>query len=96
MAANVTTKKVFMHSALAAVVSVGLSMAAVNAQAAPKLAMEKCYGIAKAGQNDCGSTKNACAGQAKTNGSPNQWLFVPKGTCKKIVGGHLKPPAAKK
>ncbi|HYD59928.1 MAG TPA: DUF2282 domain-containing protein [Noviherbaspirillum sp.] len=55
---------------------------------------EKCFGVAKAGQNDCASTTGAhsCAGQAKKDNDPNEWKFVAKGTCEKM-GGKL---AAKK
>nr|VFJ63033.1 MAG: Predicted integral membrane protein (DUF2282) [Candidatus Kentron sp. FW] len=51
---------------------------------------EKCAGIAKAGMNDCGTSKHACGGQAKTDADPKEWIYVPKGTCKKIVGGTVK------
>lgn len=56
--------------------------------------MEKCYGIAKAGKNDCGSAIEACAGQSKTDGAKGSWLAVPKGTCDKIVGGSTEEPKA--
>lgn len=64
-----------------------------SAQAAEK---EKCYGVAKAGQNDCGSANGShgCAGQAKTDNDGNEWKFVAKGTCEK-AGGKTTPPAAK-
>lgn len=51
---------------------------------------EKCYGVAKAGQNDCASGVHSCAGQAKTDKDPNEWKYVAKGTCEKM-GGALKP-----
>jgi uncharacterized membrane protein len=52
---------------------------------------EKCYGIAKAGQNDCASTgNNSCGGTSKLNSDPNAWLYVPEGYCDRIVGGSLK------
>ena len=60
---------------------------------------EKCAGIAKAGHNDCGATdgSHACAGQAKTDLSDVEWIYVPEGTCKKIVGGTVyKTKPAKK
>lgn len=52
---------------------------------------EKCAGIAKAGQNDCGATdgSHACAGQAKKDASPTEWVYVPEGSCEKIVGGKV-------
>jgi uncharacterized membrane protein len=52
---------------------------------------EKCYGIAKAGQNDCGTATHGCAGQATVDKDPAEWKFVPKGTCEK-AGGKLVPP----
>ena len=63
-------------------------------QAAPEdEKTEKCYGIAKAGKNDCSGPKHVCAGQAKTDGNPKEWLKVPKGTCERIVGGILSKDA---
>ena len=62
-----------------------------NANAEPKN-MEQCFGIAKAGMNDCSSNKSAhsCAGQATKNNDPMDFVAVPKGTCEKIAGGTLK------
>jgi len=68
-----------------------LGMSASPAFAADKVKMEKCFGIAKAGKNDCSSNKSAhaCAGQATKNNDPMDFVAVPKGTCDKIAGGHL-------
>jgi len=52
---------------------------------------EKCYGVAKAGKNDCAGAAHACAGQSKKDGAPSEWLKLPAGTCEKIVGGSLSP-----
>jgi uncharacterized membrane protein len=52
---------------------------------------DKCYGAAKAGQNDCGTLVHACAGQATVDNDPAEWKYVPKGSCEK-VGGKLNPP----
>lgn len=52
-------------------------------------ATEKCYGIAKAGKNDCGANGHSCAGQAAKDADGKEWIHVPKGTCEKIVGGSL-------
>lgn len=50
--------------------------------------MEKCFGVAKAGLNDCGTaTNNGCAGSSKVDSDKSAWIYVPKGTCNKIVGG---------
>ncbi len=50
---------------------------------------EKCYGIAKAGKNDCQTDHSSCAGTSKKDGQTDAWLAVPKGACQKIVGGKL-------
>lgn len=52
-------------------------------------AKEKCYGVAKAGKNDCGANGHSCAGQAAKDADGKEWIYVPKGTCEKIVGGSL-------
>jgi uncharacterized membrane protein len=51
--------------------------------------IEKCYGISKAGKNDCQTATSSCAGTSKKNAAADAWLSVPKGTCDKIVGGKL-------
>ena len=58
---------------------------------AGKEGFEKCQGIAKAGQNDCGANGHGCAGYAAVDGDANEWVYVPEGTCDKIVGGSVKP-----
>lgn len=60
----------------------------------PAAAKEKCFGVAKAGQNDCASVvgTHSCAGQSKVDMDKTEWKFVPKGTCEKM-GGTLKAPA---
>ena len=74
--------------------ALALGLVATNAQAAEKAPMEKCHGIVKAGKNDCQTASSACAGTAKKDGQKDAWIYVPKGTCDKIVGGQLA--AAKK
>jgi uncharacterized membrane protein len=51
---------------------------------------EKCYGIAKAGQNDCGTAAHDCSGQARTDNDPAEWKFVAKGSCQ-AAGGKPAP-----
>jgi uncharacterized membrane protein len=65
-----------------------LSLTSVSAYAADDANMEKCYGIAKAGKNDCAGPAHACAGQSKMS-SGKEWIKLPKGTCDRIVGGSL-------
>jgi len=52
---------------------------------------QKCYGIVKAGSNDCQTSTHACAGTSESDGDSESWIYLPKGTCEKIVGGSLKP-----
>lgn len=49
---------------------------------------EKCFGIAKAGQNDCASVSgtHSCAGQSKVDMDKMEWKYVAKGTCKDMKG----------
>jgi uncharacterized membrane protein len=51
--------------------------------------VEKCYGVSKAGKNDCQTATSSCAGTSKKDAEASAWLSVPKGTCEKIVGGKL-------
>ena len=78
---------------LAALAAVLALMAAAMTTAAAAQGQEKCYGVAKAGQNDCGTAKHACAGEgAKTDNDPGEWKYVAKGTCQ-AMGGKTTPPA---
>ena len=49
----------------------------------------KCYGIAKAGKNDCGTATHGCAGAAKVDNDPAEWKYAPKAECEKL-GGKLE------
>ncbi|HEY2344704.1 MAG TPA: DUF2282 domain-containing protein [Xanthomonadaceae bacterium] len=57
---------------------------------------DKCFGISKAGQNDCASTTgtHACAGQSKKDNDPTDFKYVAKGTCK-TMGGMMSMPKKK-
>ena len=72
-------------SALASVLAMGLLNTASAADAAGK---EKCFGVAKAGTNDCAnlSGSHSCAGQNKNAMAVDEWNYVAKGTCEKIGG----------
>jgi uncharacterized membrane protein len=77
-------QRLIVSSALASVLALGLAGAA---QAQPK-DKDKCYGVSKAGQNDCANQANthSCAGQSKVDNSMDDWKFVAKGTCQKLGG----------
>lgn len=51
---------------------------------------DKCYGVVKAGKNDCQTANSACAGTSTKDGQKDAWVYVPKGTCDKLVGGSMK------
>jgi uncharacterized membrane protein len=77
-----------LQGSLASLIAIGLAGVANNALAA-KGDTEKCAGVAKAGKNDCGTSKSACAGTATADRDPEAWILVPNGTCEKIAGGKL-------
>jgi uncharacterized membrane protein len=54
---------------------------------------EKCFGVVKAGANDCETATNSCAGTSVEDGQGDAWVLVPKGLCEKLVGGSLEPKA---
>jgi uncharacterized membrane protein len=88
-------KRILISSAIAGVLA-AVAGADSMAQDKPK---EKCYGIAKAGQNDCGTAKHSCAGKAAKDNDPAEWKYVAAGTCEKAGGkssGEAKKPDAKK
>ncbi|RTR27658.1 DUF2282 domain-containing protein [Shewanella atlantica] len=76
---------------VAGILAAGISVGA-NAVPEQPTQWEKCAGIAKAGANDCGALdgSHGCAGQAKSDNLPNEWVYVPAGTCEKITGGVVK------
>ena len=74
--------------ALSSLLAAGVAIAPL-AQAADA-PTEKCYGVAKAGKNDCASAGHACAGQSSA-ASGKEWIKVPAGTCERLVGGSLTP-----
>lgn len=80
-------------AALAAIGSISALLAG-NVVAVPDQPKnwEKCAGIAKAGKNDCGALDGShqCSGMAKTDSEKTEWVYVPQGTCEKIVGGMVK------
>ena len=66
--------------------------------AAQDKSKEKCYGIAKAGQNDCGNLAgtHSCAGQSKADNDAGEFKYVAKGTCKDMKGLSADEAKAKK
>ena len=84
-------RQALIAAALATVCAATAGTALAADAAAEK---EKCFGIAKAGQNDCAAANGAhsCAGQSKTDNGAAEWKYVAKGTCEK-AGGKTAAPA---
>ena len=82
-------QKSIVTAAVAGLFALGLGTGSALAQ--DKAGMEKCWGVSKAGQNDCGSNKTAhsCSGQSKVDYDPNDFKAVKAGTCAQM-GGSLK------
>ena len=60
----------------------------------PKFQSEKCFGIAKAGKNDCQTANSSCAGTSKRDNQGDAWIYMPTGACDKVVGGSKEPKKA--
>jgi len=93
---NTSNQKI--RTALAGALAVSLG-AAVSGSAVADDHREQCAGIVKAGMNDCATSMNACHGHVKTDAHPEAWIYVPKGTCERIVGARVvkvKDPTPKK
>ncbi len=86
-------KKLALATAMTGVLAVGIATLGGNQEAlAGKEGMEKCAGVVKAGMNDCDANGHTCAGLAKKDSDPNEWIYVPEGTCEKIVGARIYVP----
>lgn len=80
-------RQVLLATALSAVclANIGNVQAADDKKLSDK---EKCFGVSKAGQNDCATANgtHSCAGQAKKDMDTNEWKYVAKGSCEKLGG----------
>lgn len=84
-----------LNTLIAGAFAVSLAGAAGSAAFAQgdAAAKEKCYGVVKAGKNDCGAKdgSHSCAGQASLDGHGGEFIALPKGVCEKLVGGTAEP-----
>jgi uncharacterized membrane protein len=80
-----------IQAAIAGLLALGVAGSVAAGPVAPDATKDKCYGIAKAGQNDCAAGKHSCAGQSKADNDPLDWKYVAKGSCEK-VGGKMAAP----
>jgi len=87
--------RLFVVSAIAAALAAPMVVGAQGGPAPkPNFESEKCFGVAKAGKNDCQTANSSCAGTSKRDNQGDAWLYMPKGACEKIVGGSLQPKKA--
>jgi uncharacterized membrane protein len=93
MKTHATCLHTLIGATLAAVLG-GVATAQVHPEK-PTYKYEKCYGVARAGMNDCFFAANSCAGTADADDLPDAWIYVPKGTCQKITGGRNEPPSGR-
>ena len=83
------------RSAVSALLTLSAAALAAPAWSADNPNMEKCYGVTRAGKNDCAGPTHACVGQSQVDGSGKDFIEVPKGTCDRLTGGSLTPKQAK-
>ncbi len=89
------TKKILLSVSIMAAASAALAQTAEDKQDLPQMKKEKCFGIVKAGKNDCAAAdgSHSCAGLAKNDGGGQDWVLLPSGTCTRILGGLIEPKA---
>ncbi|MDH4074123.1 MAG: DUF2282 domain-containing protein [Gammaproteobacteria bacterium] len=75
-------KSILMSTAIGTLLAFG----ATTVQAADEAAKEKCYGVAKAGENSCAANGHSCQGQSKVDNDPTEWKYVAKGECESMGG----------
>ena len=87
------------HMLIASAVAAALTLPYASASQAgpapkPTFQSEKCFGIAKAGKNDCQTANSSCAGTSKRDQQGDAWIYMPTGACDKVVGGSKEPKKA--
>jgi uncharacterized membrane protein len=81
-------------SAIAGLLSLPAIVTAADKPIVHCFERERCYGVVKAGQNDCATAASSCAGTSKQDYQKDAWVYLPKGTCGKL-GGSIKPGVSK-
>ncbi len=89
------TAQLLIASAVAAALALpALSSAQSGPAPKPKFEAEKCYGVTKAGKNDCQTANSSCAGTSKRDNQGDAWIYMPAGSCEKLVGASKQPKKA--
>ncbi|GGA94950.1 BufA1 family periplasmic bufferin-type metallophore [Agarivorans gilvus] len=76
--------------AIASAITGLIALAGISATPAVAAEKEKCYGVAKAGKNDCATKSSSCAGTSKMDHQKDAFVVVPKGLCDKLAGGSTE------
>jgi uncharacterized membrane protein len=86
-----TLSKHALNTLIAGAFATTLASGAATPAAAAET--EKCYGVVKAGHNDCHAAdgSHSCATMATEDASGSEWISVPEGLCEKLAGGSLAP-----
>ncbi len=83
-----TRKDALITSAIGSLLAVGaFTLANQGVAQDAEQEQERCYGVVKAGANDCAGPGHTCQGQASEDGSPQEYILVPVGTCERLVNG---------
>ena len=82
--------KTAVTTAISGLMALGIASVSMTAHSADN---EKCYGVVKAGKNDCQTANSSCAGSSTADNQGDAWVYMPKGMCEKIVGSALEPKA---
>jgi uncharacterized membrane protein len=85
---QLTKQTSILHLAISGVLALS-GTAYLSSAAAATEEKQQCAGIAKAGKNDCATSTNDCHGHVTSEGNPEAWIYLPKGTCERIVGGRV-------
>lgn len=85
-----TSKDKLITATIASVLAMSSLSAVTQVNAEDSAAKEKCYGVVKAGKNDCAGPGHTCQGQAKTDGNAKEFILLPAGTCERLVNGAVK------
>jgi uncharacterized membrane protein len=83
------SKAKLLRAAMSSLLAVGATAAVTSASADNHNKQEQCAGVVKAGKNDCATSTNACHGHVTSDSHPEAWIYVPAGTCERIVGARV-------
>ena len=82
-----------VNTMLASAVALTVAGGVGAANAMDMAGKEKCYGVVKAGHNDCGNAAktHSCAGASTVDADGGEWVALPSGVCERLAGGSLTP-----